>query len=54
MGYTNKVISLDPEWGFEPTLQLLTKNIDYKATALPSELSSFNGDTKINIFLGKI
>ena len=41
MGYTYKVISLDPERGFEPQLRLLTENVDYKATALPSELSSF-------------
>ena len=41
MGYTYKAISLDPEWGFEPTLWLLTENVDYKETALPSECIPF-------------
>ena len=37
---TNEDLIMEPEWGFEPTLWLLTENVDYEATALPSELSS--------------
>ena len=35
-------ISLDPKRGFEPTLRILNKNVDYIVTALPSELSSLD------------
>ena len=51
---TNDDLIMESEQGFEPTFGLLTKNIDYEATTLPSELSSFdqnNTNTKYGKYI---
>ena len=54
---TNDNIIMEPEQGFEPTFWLSTENVDYEATTLPSELSSFdqnNTNTKYGKYISAV